>query len=147
MKYVVLSPKGKLICFDHSDQVEEYCLEKNNEALDNYCAEQDYTYETMTPVEIGYAYVESAATDGACKVFETREVIEAMKANGAEESLIDSVNDMFNNRKLHEEIDCPSYLDDIFMELTPIPQGNLTDGVYYMENIDSGSDEQYNSGV
>ena len=34
MKYVVLSPKNKLICFDHSDQVAEYCLEKNNEALD-----------------------------------------------------------------------------------------------------------------
>ena len=147
MKYVVLSPKNKLICFDHSDQVAEYCLEKNNEALDVYCADQEYTYETMTPVEIGYAYVEAVANEGSCRIFETRQVIDAMKENGVEQSLIDDVNNMFNNRRLHQEIDCPSYLEDVFMELTPIEAANMTDGVYIMDNVDSASDERNNSGV
>lgn len=147
MKYVVLSPHNKIICFDHADQVEEYCLDKDNEALDNYCKDQEFTYETMTPVEIGYSYVAANAERNGCKIYETRQVLDKMKELQADEGLIDRVNDMFNNRQLNNEVACPSYLEDVLMEITPIPAACMTDGVYIMDNVDSASDERNNSGV
>lgn len=147
MKYVVLSPRNKIICFDHSSQVEEYCLDKDNEALDDYCASQEYTYETMTPVEIGYNYVASAAENGGCKIYETRQVLNKLQELQADEELIDRINNMFNDRALNNEVDCPSYLEDVLMEVTPIPAACMTDGVYIMDNVDSASDERNNSGV
>nr|WP_302598350.1 hypothetical protein [uncultured Cellulosilyticum sp.] len=147
MKYVVLSPHNKLICFDHSSQVEEYCLEKDNQALNGYCDDQEFTYETMTPVEIGYTYVASVAEQGGCKIYETRQVLDKMNELQVEAELIDRVNNIFNDRRLNNEIDCPSYLEDVLMEVTPIPASCMTDGVYIMDNVDSASDERNNSGV
>lgn len=147
MKYVVLSPHNKLICFDHSTQVREYCLEQDNHALDEYCEDQEFTYETMTPVEIGYNYVVSSAQRGGCRIFETRQVLDTMKELDVESELIDRINGFFNDRRLNREIDCPSYLEDILVEVTPIPAACMTDGVYRMDNVDEASDVQPNSGV
>lgn len=140
MKYAVISPKNKLICFDHSDQVTEYCLEKDNDALDEYCKERGYVYADLTPTEIGQLYVETGATHGGCRIFETSKVIKVMKENGVEEELVENAKDLFNDRRLHEEIDCPGYLEDIFVEMTPLLPADLSDGIYFMRNID-GSDE------
>lgn len=147
MKYVVLSPHNKIICFDHSSQVEEYCLDKDNEELNDYCAEQEFTYETMTPIEIGYNYVVAGAERRGCKIYETRQVLDKMYELQADKELIDQVNNMFNDRRLNNEVDCPAYLEDVLIEVTPIPASCMTDGVYIMDNVDSASDERNNSGV
>lgn len=140
MRYAVISPKNELICFDHSEQVAEYCLEKDNEALNEYCKDQEYVYETLTPTEIGQLYTEIGATHGGCRVFETSQVIKFMKENGVGEELIEKARDIFNDRRLNNEVDCPGFLEDFFVELTPLHPAQFTDGIYFMENIDA-SDE------
>lgn len=140
MKYAVLSPKNLLICFDHSDQVTEYCLEKDNEALNEYCEERGYNYQDMTPTEIGQLYTEIGATYGGCRVFETSAILECMEEEQVEKELINQANELFNNRVLHEEIDCPGFLEDFLLELTPITPASLTDGIYFMDNIDAPGD-------
>jgi len=144
MKYVVLSQDQRIICFDHSDQVTEYCLEQDNDSLDEYCEERGYVYADMTPTEIGQLYVETGAVYGGCKIFETRDVLKEMKENGAEEEFIDEANHLFNDRSLNEEIPCPGFLEDILGELTPISPAQLSDGVNFMDNIDSPDDEKDN---
>lgn len=147
MKYAVISPDNKLICFDHSDQVRAYCMEKDNGYLKDYCEDQGYVFETMTPVEIGYAYTEIGADHGGCRIFETTDMINTMREEGADEDMIEEVNGFFNNRRLNREIDCPSYLEDILPSITPIPVSTMTDGVYISNNVDGASDERNNSGV
>lgn len=142
MKYAVLSPDNKLICFDHSDQVAEYCLDKDNESLDDYCAEEELVYETMTPTEIGQKYVEIGAISGGCQIYETRDILNAMKEHGVEDALIDEANDLFNDRRLNEEINCPGFLEDVLGELTPIHAAEFTDGIYFMENIDNSNETE-----
>lgn len=144
MKYAVLSQDQRLICFDHSDQVTEYCLEQDNDALNEYCEERGYVYADMTPTEIGQLYVETGAIYGGCKIFETRDILNVMKENGADEAFIDEANHLFNDRSLNEEIPCPGFLEDILGELTPITPAELSDGVYFMENIDAPNDEKDN---
>lgn len=140
MKYAVFSPKNKLICFDHSDQVTEYCLEKDSEALNEYCKERGYNYQDLSPTEVGQLYTEIGATYGGCRIFKTRTVLDTMKENAVEEEFINKANELFNSRELHEEIDCPGFLEDFLMELTPLTPAELSDGVYFMENIDAPND-------
>ena len=144
MKYVVLSPDHQIICFDHSDQVAEYCLRVDNDSLNEYVEDNEFTYETMTPTEIGQLYTEIGAIDGGCQIYETRTVLEAMKAQGADREYIDQANDLFNSRELNSEIVCPGFLEDIFGELTPISAAQMTDGIYFMDNIDSPREEKDN---
>lgn len=144
MKYAVLSPEHQLICFDHSGQVAEYCLEYDGHALDDYCGDEGLTYETMTPTEIGQAYTNIGAVAGGCQIFETREILDAMAENAVEPSLIEEANLLFNNRRLNEPINCPGFLEDILGEVTPITAAQMTEGIYFMDNIDSCSEEKDN---
>lgn len=144
MKYAVLSPEHSLICFDHSDQVAEYCLRIDNDALNDYAKSQGYTYETMTPTEIGQLYTEIGAVDGGCLIYETRDILEAMKAEGVESELVERANALFNDRRLNEAIPCPGFLEDILGSLTPICPAQMTDGIYFMNNIDSPREEKDN---
>ncbi len=144
MKYAVLSPDHKLICFDHSQQVAEYCLEVDNHSLNEYCEDQELVYETMSPTEIGQVYTNVGALWGGCQIFKTADIIKALKENGAEEGYIQEAMSLFNNRQLHHEIKCPGYLEDILGEVTPIYPSQMTDGVYFMENIDEPTDEKDN---
>ena len=106
--------------------------------------QQGYVYETMTPTEIGQLYTEIGAVWGGCQIYETNDIIQAMKENGSEERYIHEANELFNNRNLHNEIHCPGFIEDILGELTPIPVNELSDGIYYMENIDAPNDEKDN---
>ena len=144
MKYAVLSPDHMLICFDHSDQVTEYCLEIDNASLNEYCMQQGYVYETMSPTEIGQLYTEIGAVWGGCQIYETSDILQTMKENGSEARYIHEANELFNNRNLHNEIHCPGFIEDILGELTPIPVNELSDGIYFMENIDAPNDEKDN---
>lgn len=144
MKYAVLSPDNMLICFDHSNQVAEYCLDIDNESLNEYCSQQGYVYETMTPTEIGQLYTEVGAVWGGCNIYETRDILETMKENGSEQRYIDEANDLFNSERLHEPIHCPGFLEDILGDLTPINAASMTDGIYFMDNIDSPREEKDN---
>ncbi|MGL4738174.1 MAG: hypothetical protein ACRCW2_12055 [Cellulosilyticaceae bacterium] len=147
MRYVVVSPKNKMICFDHAGQVAEYCMEKDNDYLDHFCADQELEYENMTPVEIGYAYASVGAQSGGCRVFVTTEVLRAMSAEGAEPELVVEANEMFNNRRLNHEVDCPGYLEDVLSVMTPIPVAGLSGNAYSCNNIDGASAERTNPGV
>lgn len=147
MKYVVFSPENRLICFEEPGEVEEYCLEKDNDYLNIYSADQDYTYESMTPVEIGYAYVTSAAEKGGCRIYETKDVLNKMHEYDVPYDMIKATLGLFYDTTKSKEIDCPSYLEDIFMELTPIPVASMTDGIYMSSNVDGASNVQPNSGI
>ena len=144
MKYAVLSPDHKLICFDHDNQVAEYCLRTDNDELNQYAADQEYTYETMTPTEIGQLYVEMGANYGGCLIYETREILDAMKEHGVENTYIEKANELFNSKELNNEVVCPGFLEDVLGELTPISPAQMTDGIYFMENIDSPREEKDN---
>lgn len=144
MKYAVISPDNKLICFDHPGQVAEYYLENVNHSLNDYCSDQEFTYETMTPTEIGQAYSNVAAVSGACSIYETSEILKAMRENGAEEDLVNEANELFNNRKLNKEINCPGYIEDILVELTPIPGAEMSSGLYTCTNVDDTTDTEDN---
>lgn len=147
MKYAVISPKNKLICFDHADQVAEYCMEKDNVYLDKFCVDQELEYENMTPVEIGYAYATVGAEAGGCRVFETTEILRAMVEEGVEIELIQETNELFNSRNLNQEIECPGYLEDVCITIAPIPVASLSGNVYSGDNIDGASQERTNPGV
>lgn len=144
MKYAVLSPNQLLICFDHADQVAEYCLRVDNHELNEYAEDQEYTYETMTPTEIGQLYTEVGAVYGGCQIYETRDILNALKEQGAEQAYIDKANELFNSKTLNNEIKCPAFLEDILGEITPISPAQMTDGIYFMENIDSPREEKDN---
>lgn len=144
MKYAVLSPDNKLICFDHSDQVAEYCLRIDNDELNQYADDHGYTYETMTPTEIGQLYTEIGANYGGCQIYETRDILNAMKEHGVEQGYIVQANELFNSSTLNNEIACPGFLEDILGELTPISAAQMTDGIYFMRNIDSPREEKDN---
>ena len=147
MKYAVISPKNKLICFEHAVQVAEYCMEKDNAYLDKYCEDQQFEYENMTPVEIGYAYATIGAQAGGCRVFETTELIKNMVSEAVEEETIEDAKELFNNRRLNQEIECPGYIEDIAAISTPIPVSTLSGNTYSCENIDGASFERGNPGV
>lgn len=147
MRYVVVSPKNKMICFDHAGQVAEYCMEKDNDYLDHFCKDQELEYENMTPVEIGYAYATVGAQSGGCRVFVTTEVIKAMAEEGADAQSVAEANRMFNDRRLNHEIDCPGYLEDVLSMMTPIPVASLSGNTYSGNNIDGASNERTNPGV
>ena len=144
MKYAVLSPNQKLICFDHNNQVAEYCLRVDNDALNQYAADHEYTYETMTPTEIGQLYTEVGADYGGCLIYEIREILDTMKEHEVEQEYINQANELYNSSTLNNEIDCPGFLEDILGELTPISPAQMTDGIYFMRNIDSPREEKDN---
>lgn len=147
MRYAVISPNNKLICFDHTEQVAEYCMEKNNGSLENYLEDQEQSCESMTPVEIGYFYAQVGAEIGESLIYETCSIIKAMKEEDVGSEIIEAAQELFNNRRLNEEIDCPGYIQDSVAVLTPIPVAELSGHVYTAENIDSSSDERGNSGI
>lgn len=147
MKYAVISPKNKLICFDDPQQVASYCMKKDNQYLDAYCQDQELEYENMSPVEIGYFYSLVGAQDRGCRIYPTADVIKAMKEEGVDKEMIEEVQDFFNARGRYQEVECPGYLEDIFIELTPIYAAELSGGVYSCENIDGASHERGNPGV
>ena len=144
MKYAVLSPHRLLIGFDYSNQVAEYCLRVDNHELNEYAEENGYTYETMTPTEIGQLYVEMGADYGGCKIYETSEILKIMRENGVEEEYIHEANALFNSKEFNNEIDCPGFLEDVLGEITPISPAQMTDGIYFMDNIDSSNEEKDN---
>lgn len=147
MKYVVISPKNKLICFEFAEQVAEYCMEKDNDYLNKYCEDQELEYENMTPVEIGYAYATIGAESGGCRVYETEEVLEAMVNDAVEDELVEEARNLFNNRHLEHEIECPGYLEDVLIAVTPVPVSSLSGNVYSGKNIDGASHDRGNPGV
>lgn len=142
MKYAVLSPLHQFICFSSCDQVAEYCLKMDNASLDQYATDQELTYETMSPTEIGQLYTEVGAVYGGCQIYETKEILKALEEQGAEEEYIQKAKDLFNG--LRREIPCPGFIEDVLGEITPIPQNEMSDGVYFMNNIDSPSEEKDN---
>ncbi|QEH70289.1 hypothetical protein [Cellulosilyticum sp. WCF-2] len=145
MKYIVLSPDQKLIGFEDSEHVLEYCLEVDNDSLDDYCEEQELVYETMTPTEIGQIYTNIGAISGGCQIFLVSDVLNLMKENAVDEYYIEEAKALFeNNKKLYKEMTCPGYIEDLLGELTPIYPSNLTEGIYFMENIDAPNDEKDN---
>ena len=144
MKYAVLSPDHMLICFDNSEQVCEYCMEIDNDSLNEYCEQQDYHFETMSTTEIGQLYTEVGAVWGGCQIYETRDILDVLKENGSEKAYIDEANELFNSKRLHEEIHCPGFIEDVIGDLIPIPITQLLDGIYYMDNIDAPRDEKDN---
>ena len=144
MKYIVLSPDQKLIGFEDSDHVLEYCLEVDNNSLDDYCEEQELVYENMSSTEIGQMYTNIGAVQGGCQIFLTDEVLKVMKENRVDDYYILQAKELFESRKLRDEINCPGYIEDILGELTPIYPSDLTEGIYFMENIDAPNDEKDN---
>lgn len=141
MKYVVLSPTRKIICFDHEGQVAEYCDEKERASIDDYCKDQQFEYETMGSVDVGYIYTLIGAEAGVCQIYETTDVIKYMQENQVESYLIEETNEMFNSRRLNEEVDCPGYLSDVLMELTPMSASQFLTPLYKMHNIDGHATE------
>lgn len=141
MKYVVLSPMRKIICFDHKEQVAEYCDEIERIDIDAYCKDQEFEYESMSPVDVGNIYTIIGAEQGVCQIYETEEVIRQMTENQIEEYLIKETNELFNNRRLNDEMDCPGYLSDILMEISPVQVSQLLEPVYRMGNIDGHATE------
>ncbi len=144
MKYIVLSPDQKLIGFDDSEQVLEYCLEVDNDSLNDYCADQELIYENMTPTEIGQLYTNIGAIDGGCQIFLVSDILKVMEENTVDNYYIEQAKALFDNKKLYQEITCPGYIEDLLGELTPIYPSNLTEGIYFMENIDAPNDEKDN---
>lgn len=147
MKYIVISPKNKCMCYEYAEQVAEYCMEKDNDYLDRYCKEQQLEYQNMTPVEIGYAYTTIGAEHAGCRVYETKEVIKAMAEEAVETEIIVEAKTFFDDHRRMHEVDCPGYLEDILVGVTPIPVSSLSGNVYSCENIDGASKERTNPGV
>lgn len=141
MKYVVLSPTRKIICFDHKDQVAEYCGEEERTDIDAYCKDQEFEYENMSSDDIGNIYAVIGAEQGVCHIYETDYVLSEMKESGVESYLIEQTREIFNNRRLNEEIDCPGYLSDVLMELSPTHVSELLGPIYMMGNIDGHATE------
>ena len=144
MKYVVLSTAHSLIGFNSRNQVAEYCLKMDNDSLNQYASDQEFTYETMTPTEIGQLYTQIGAVYGGCQIYETNEILQEMQNQAAEKEYIEKAKALFGGNDLKREIPCPGYIEDILGEITPIPQNEMSDGIYYMNNIDSPSEEKDN---
>ena len=144
MKYIVLSPDQKLIGFEDSDHVLEYCLEVDNDCLDDYCEDQELVYENMTPTEIGQAYTNIGAVQGGCQIFLSSDILKVMEENAVDEYYTLQAKELFEGRKLLREINCPGYIEDLVGELTPIYPSDLTEGIYFMKNIDAPNDEKDN---
>lgn len=130
MKYAVFSPNNKLICFDDDEQVKAYCMEKENDYLDKFMKDQELEYENMTPVEIGYAYSAVGAEKGGCKIYYTRDVLNTMREYEVDRELIHEVNEMFNSVRMEREMDCPSYLEDVFSQMTPMDVAEMVSRPY-----------------
>lgn len=144
MKYVVLSPSHSLIGFNSKNQVAEYCLKMDNESLNQYASDQELVYETMTPTEIGQLYSQMGAVYGGCQIYKTDEILQEMHQQAAEKEYIEKAKALFKGNNLKYEIPCPGFIEDVLGELTPIPQNEMSDGIYYMNNIDSPSEEKDN---
>lgn len=147
MRYAVISANDKLICFDHTDQVAEYCMEKNNGYLENYLEDQEQSSESMTPVELGYIYAQVGAENGEPRIYETCAIIKNMKENDMGEDVVEAAKELFNNRRLNQEMDCPGYIQDSVAELTPIDVSEISGHVYTAQTIDSSSETRGNSGI
>lgn len=141
MKYVVLAPEHKIICFDHADQVLEYCSEQEAVDLNAYCEDQDYNYETLSSADVGYLYTVVGAENGTNHIFETADVIKHMRENDIDTSIIEETNGLFNNRSLNEEQNCPGYLRDILADMVPLSPIQLVGGIYRCQNIDGHATE------
>lgn len=141
MRYAVLSPDNQLICFKNSDQVAEYCLGVANHSLNQFCEDQQRIYADMSPTEIGQLYTNVGAVWGECKIYETSSVLKVMKEMGADQEYIDAAQELFFGSSESKEINCPGYLEDVLGELTPLSAAQMTDGIYFMENIASSTEE------
>ena len=95
----------------------------------------------MSSVDVGYVYTLIGAEAGVCYIYETKDVLKHMKELQVESDLIDATADLFNDRRLNEEIDCPGYLSDVLMDLTPMTVSQLLDPLYTMQNIDEWATE------
>lgn len=141
MKYVVLSPTRKMICFDDRNQVVEYCNEQEHAHIDAYCKDQEFQYENMTSADVGNIYAVVGAEQGVCQIYETDQVLSHMKQEGVESDLIEQTRELFKNRKFDREIDCPGYLSDVLVELSPMQVSQLLGPIYMMGNIDGHATE------
>ncbi|MEG0086482.1 MAG: hypothetical protein RR817_08420 [Niameybacter sp.] len=130
MKYVVSAPNHQIICFDHHGQVLEYCDEQEAKDLDAYCKDQDYNYDTLTPVDVGHLYTLIGAENGTCHIYQTDQVIKYMKENAVDTSIIEEVRELFNSRELNDEQNCPGYLSDVLAEMPPMTASQLLDKPY-----------------
>ncbi|OOB78871.1 MAG: hypothetical protein BEN18_05945 [Epulopiscium sp. Nuni2H_MBin001] len=134
MKYIVITPQATMICFNEASQVANFCMEIENNNLDKFALEEGLTYETMTPVEIGFAYNAAGTQEQSCMVYETKEVIAAMKSEAVEQAMIDEALAFFNTAT-SSPIVYPTYLDDVITMVTPVPIASICGNVYTMENL------------
>ena len=141
MKYMVLSPTRKMICFDDKNQVVEYCNQQEQAHIDAYCKDQEFQYENMTSVDVGNIYAIIGAEQGVCQIYETDHVLSHMKQEGVDSDLVEQTRELFKNRKFDREIDCPGYLSDVLVELSPMQVSQLLGPVYMMGNIDGHATE------
>ncbi len=140
MKYIVISPEETMLCFNEASQVANYCMEVENSNLDQYVAEQGMEYETMTPVEIGFAYNVVGTEQQGCVVYETHEIIATMKSEGVDQATIDEALQLFNTATT-APMTYPTYLDDIITQVTPVPISSISGNLYTMQNLSSEIEE------
>ncbi len=136
MKYTIITPKQTLMNYNEENQVANYCMEVENAYLDEYATQEELQFESMTPVEIGFAYNTVGTEKQGCMVYETRDIMAAMKEEGADESTIEEARAIFNVTT-EKPIIYPTYLDDVITTVTPVPISSLSGNVYTMENISS----------
>lgn len=76
--------------------------------------------------------------------FLVSDILNLMKENAVDEYYIEEAKALFESKNLLKEMTCPGYIEDLLGELTPIYPSNLTEGIYFMENIDAPNDEKDN---
>ncbi len=146
MKYVVISPTNKMICFNEADKVAFYCMQNEDFHLDKYCKEQQLEYESMTPIEIGYAYALVGAQASGCRIYETHELLKAMKEEGVENELIKEINEHLDAVYHEKEGEVLAYIEDAAVSVNPVPLGTLSGNLYRWVNYDDAhQDSDYPS--
>ncbi len=135
MKYIVISPMEKLMCFNEASQVANYCMQITNDNVNKYADEEQLTFENMTPVEIGFAYNTVGMENASCKVYKTVDVLKAMQEEGVDILTIKEVSTLFDTGKNYE-VSYPTYLNDILSLVTPVSISSISGNVYTMENVD-----------
>ncbi|OOO00692.1 MAG: hypothetical protein ATN35_06095 [Epulopiscium sp. Nele67-Bin004] len=134
MKYVVVLPNETLMCFDNASQVANVCMEIENNYVEDYAKDQQLEFQDMTPTEIGFAYNVVGTEQLGCVVYETREILQAMREEGVDSETIIGAKDLFN-MDTNKPIAYPSFLDDVFTQVTPVPISSISGNVYTMQNV------------
>ncbi len=134
MRYVVISPDGTIICFNSASEAGNFCMMVENKNLDRYAGENGLNYEVMTPVEIGFAYDAVGTEDEGAKVYDAEEILKVMSENQVDNAIIKGTRDLFE-LDYRAPILYPTFLDDIFAEVTPMAKSSFTGNLYTLQNI------------